>query len=140
MNEALVLNKRTNRFVKVGTPRYLRLLREGAVDPPPPPPKPEASAEPPATREPTATATATAAAKPQPQPPPNLRANVIEQATDIVRENKEQFLDLSQRETDKLLRRMLYEKLCVAKKKKKKKKVKFKSRKVDSSSSSSSED
>ena len=131
MNEALVLNKRTNRFVKVGTPRYLRLLREGAVDPPPPPPpKPEASAEPPAASV-SAAATATAT-----QPPPNLKASVIEQATDIVRDNKEQFLDLSQRETDKLLRRMLYEKLCVAKKKKKK--VKFKSRKVDSSSSSSS--
>ena len=137
MNEALVLNKRTNRFVKVGTPRYLRLLREGAVDPPPPPPpKPEASAEPPAA--PVSAAAAAAATATATQPPPNLKASVIEQATDIVRDNKEQFLDLSQRETDKLLRRMLYEKLCVAKKKKKR--VKFKSRKVDSSSSSSEED
>jgi hypothetical protein len=141
MNEALVLNKRTNRFVKVGTPRYLRLLREGAVDPPPPPPpSPEASAEPPAAPVPLAREPAAAAEH------PSLKASIIEQATDIVRDNKVQFLDLSQRDTDKLLRRMMYEKLCMnaraEKKKKKKSKVKFKSRKVaeESSSSSSEED
>ena len=132
MNEPLVLNKRTNRFVKVGTPRYLRLLREGAVDPPPPPPSPEASAEPPAAPVPLAREPAAA------KPAAGLKAGVIEQATDIVRDNKEQFLDLSQRQTDKLLRRMLYEKLCVGDKakKNKKSKVKFKSRKVEESSSS----
>ena len=138
MNEPLVLNKRTNRFVKVGTPRYLRLLREGAVDPPPPPPSPEASAEPPTAPVPLAREPAVA------KPAAGLKAGVIEQATDIVRDNKEQFLDLSQRQTDKLLRRMLYEKLCVGDKakKNKKSKVKFKSRKVaeESSSSSSEED
>ena len=132
MNEPLVLNKRTNRFVKVGTPRYLRLLREGAVDPPPPTPSPEASAEPPAAPVPLAREPAAA------KPAAGLKASVIEQATDIVRDNKEQFLDLSQRQTDKLLRRMLYEKLCVGDKakKNKKSKVKFKSRKVEESSSS----
>ena len=136
MNEPLVLNKRTNRFVKVGTPRYLRLLREGAVDPPPPPPSPEASAEPPAAPVPLAREPAAA------KPAAGLKASVIEQATDIVRDNKEQFLDLSQRQTDKLLRRMLYEKLCVGDKakKNKKSKVKFKSRKVAEESSSSEED
>ena len=136
MNEPLVLNKRTNRFVKVGTPRYLRLLREGAVDPPPPPPSPEASAEPPAAPVPLAREPAAA------KPAAGLKAGVIEQATDIVRDNKEQFLDLSQRQTDKLLRRMLYEKLCVGDKakKNKKSKVKFKSRKVAEESSSSEED
>ena len=139
MNEPLVLNKRTNRFVKVGTPRYLRLLREGAVDPPPPappPPSPEASAEPPAAPVPLAREPAVA------KPAAGLKASVIEQATDIVRDNKEQFLDLSQRQTDKLLRRMLYEKLCVGDKakKNKKSKVKFKSRKVAEESSSSSEE
>jgi hypothetical protein len=136
MNEPLVLNKRTNRFVKVGTPRYLRLLREGAVDPPPPPPSPEASAEPPAAPVPLAREPAAA------KPATGLKAGVIEQATDIVRDNKEQFLDLSQRQTDKLLRRMLYEKLCVGDKakKNKKSKVKFKSRKVAEESSSSSEE
>jgi hypothetical protein len=135
MNEPLVLNKRTNRFVKVGTPRYLRLLREGAVDPPPPP-SPEASAEPPAAPVPLAREPAAA------KPAAGLKAGVIEQATDIVRDNKEQFLDLSQRQTDKLLRRMLYEKLCVGDKakKNKKSKVKFKSRKVAEESSSSSEE
>ena len=134
MNEPLVLNKRTNRFVKVGTPRYLRLLREGAVDPPPP--SPEASAEPPAAPVPLAREPAAA------KPAAGLKASVIEQATDIVRDNKEQFLDLSQRQTDKLLRRMLYEKLCVGDKakKNKKSKVKFKSRKVAEESSSSEED
>jgi hypothetical protein len=122
--------------VKVGTPRYLRLLREGAVDPPPPPPSPEASAEPPAAPVPLAREPAAA------KPAAGLKASVIEQATDIVRDNKEQFLDLSQRQTDKLLRRMLYEKLCVGDKaeKKKKSKVKFKSHKVAEESSSSEED
>ena len=136
MNEPLVLNKRTKRFVKVGTPRYPRLLREGAVDPPPPPPSPEASAEPPAAPVPLAREPAAA------KPAAGLKAGVIEQATDIVRDNKEQFLDLSQRQTDKLLRRMLYEKLCVGDKakKNKKSKVKFKSRKVAEESSSSSEE
>ena len=136
MNEPPALNKRTNRIVKVGTPRYLQLLREGAVDPPPPPPSPEASAEPPAAPVPLAREPAAA------KPAAGLKASVIEQATDIVRDNKEQFLDLSQRQTDKLLRRMLYEKLCVGDKakKNKKSKVKFKSRKVAQESSSSSEE
>jgi hypothetical protein len=141
MDESVVLNKRTNRFVKVGTPRYLRLLREGAVDPPTPACEPEAPAEPPVAP------VSPAAAAAQPAPNDLLKDSIIEKTTEIVRENKEQFADLTQGETDKLLRRMLYEKLCGdggkknakknAKKKKKKKRVKFKSRKVAEEESSS---
>ena len=60
----------------------------------------------------------------------------------IIKENEPQFKELTQKETDQLLKRMLYEKLVLSKPKKEKKqpnpkKKKYKLRKIESSSEES---
>jgi len=115
MNVRKVINPRTNRFVHVGTQKYKRLISEGVIQP---------VADPEEIIRP---ATAPAA-------PENLKVKLIETATDIVKENAAKFTpELTQEQTDRLLKKMLYEKLCIKPKpsndrkpKKKKKKTKFK--------------
>ena len=60
----------------------------------------------------------------------------------IIKENSKDFKSLSQKQSDELLKKMLYEKLCIDKPKKKqnnKSKLKFKVRSLDSSDESSSD-
>lgn len=81
---------------------------------------------------------------------PPIKKKLVELTTDIVKENKTKFKkDLTQEQTDQLLRRLLYEKLCLDKKEKSKgkgkgkcetKKKKFKVKTPPPSSSEDSED
>lgn len=95
--------------------------------------------------------------KPEPEPEPeiiepeepakvDIKPVLKKELKTIIKENKNEFKNLTQKESDQLLKRMLYEKLCVDKQKEKekkkekpKKKTKFKLRKVISSSESESE-
>jgi len=72
-----------------------------------------------------------------PQPTSNpLRERMTDIASDVLMRNKEKFkADLSDAQTDELLKRLLYEKLCVSKKPKRKKKKHY----VSSSEESESE-
>ena len=45
--------------------------------------------------------------------PVPLREKVIEASTDIIAENKKAFTGITQQESDELLRKLLYEKLCI---------------------------
>ena len=48
--------------------------------------------------------------------PVPLREKVIEASTDIIAENKKAFTGITQQESDDLLKRLLYEKLCITQK------------------------
>ena len=113
-----VFNKRTNRWLKKGSLSYIKALSLGELELPP-------EAEP----------------QPEPEVPP-VKAKLIETMTDIVAQNKPKFAqELTQKQTDALLKKMLYEKLCVSKKKPKKaKKKKSKFKIVEPPSSSSEEE
>jgi hypothetical protein len=66
-----------------------------------------------------------------------LKTEVAKLSVDLVKKNKPQFLDLTQDETDSLLRKLLIAKLAP---KKPKKKSKFKLRQPSSSDESSDSD
>jgi len=113
-----VLNPKTNRLVKIGTQNYRRLVREGVIKPMEQPPEPKI--EPP----------------PEPiEPPPSpietqkfneddYHAKMAQTFQQIVKENESKLVDLSQKSCDVLLKKLLYQKLCVEEPKKKPKKVK----------------
>ena len=138
-----VLNPQTNRFVRIGTQKYKRLVREGIITPidqaPTPEPTPEQISEP------------TPVTPPVEIVAPDFDNNdfkklMAEQFTQVVRENESKLVDLSQKSCDQLLKKLLYQKLCVdkpekkAKKSKKNKKKKFKIVEPSSSSSESESD
>ena len=84
-----------------------------------------------------------------PKPPEvqekELKSEVKAEMKSIIKENKNEFKELTQKETDQLLKRMLFEKLCVNKKKEKKiakpkTKKKYKVVQPSSSDESSSEE
>jgi hypothetical protein len=130
----LILNPKTNRFVKVGGPKYNRLVKEGFI-------KPEATPEP--LSETIVEPEAVPEAVPEPThvpKPVSVKAEMAKVAVDLVKKNEAQFVDLSKKETDKLLRKLLLEKLCPEKPKKKKKKSKYKLRTPPPSSSDESSD
>jgi hypothetical protein len=119
MNVRKIINPKTNRFVNVGTQKYKRLVSEGVIQP-----VDAAPAAPAAAPAPAAPAPAAAAA------PASLKVKLIETATDIVKENANKFsTELTQEQTDRLLKKLLYEKLCIPIKAKKKKKPKEKKKK-----------
>ena len=74
-----------------------------------------------------------------PQTPEPIKGKLAETLTDIVAENKSKFVDLSEKETNKLLRKLLTLKLTKKKKKKKKKKIIVSSSDDSDSDSDSSE-
>ncbi len=130
------LNKQTGRYVKFGSRTYVRGLKAGDIDPEP-------------VKEPTVTFDEPVI-EPLEAPPPsptredNVQVQQFDNADmkdklrstmmELVEEQKAQFVGLSQKQNEALLRKMLYEKLCVTDKKtkskktqpKKKKKSKFK--------------
>jgi hypothetical protein len=111
-----VLNPQTKRYVKKNSQQYNKLVREGVIQ---------------------------AIEEPAEETPP-IKALLAEELTTIVKENKPLFQkELTQAQSDALLRKLLYEKLCISKKPKKeektKKKKKFKIVAPPSSSESESE-
>jgi hypothetical protein len=126
--ETHILNPSTNRFVLVGSSKYKRLVKEGVIKPHVP--QPQTQPQPAPSR------------PPSPESPPSTRSlkkELIKTTTDIVRDNRQDFVDLTQKQTDALLKRMLYEKLCIDKPNAKKKTHKKHKKKYASSSSDSSD-
>jgi hypothetical protein len=128
MNSKKILNPATNRFVNYGSQKYYRLVNEGVIKLP-------VEAIPEVKTE----------VKPEPIVAPPVKQLLAEELTTIVKENKPLFQkELTQKETDALLRRLLYEKLCIKKKEKKpkekpKKKKKYKIKTPPQSSESESD-
>ena len=134
------LNRQTGRYVKFGSRTYVRGLKAGDIDPEP-------------VKEPTVTFEEPVI-EPLEVPPPSpesitrqdnvqiqqfdsvdmkdkLRSTMME----LVEEQKAQFVGLSQKQNEALLRKMLYEKLCVTDKKTKSKKTQPKKKKKSKSKS-----
>ena len=113
-----IINPLTKRFVKIGSPAYKRLVRAGTL--------------PPASEEPE-------------KPEFNekiLQTKLADVSTDIIRDNLKTIIKsqkLSDKEMDMLLKKMLFDKLCLAKPEKKEKKKKKKFKIVEPSSESESE-
>jgi len=125
MHKKIVLNPESNRFVKINSAKYKRLVKEGVIQVQTPEPAEEVK-----TPEP-----------PKPAETPSLpKAEIAEQCVNIVAQNKSKFENLSKEETDVLLRTLLVEKLfgkMSTKEKKPKKKTKFKVKTPPSSESES---
>ena len=125
-----IQNPLTKRYVKIGSPQHKRLVRNGTLPPETPPePNPEALGIPIEFNE------------------KHLQNKLAEISTDLIRDNLKTIVKsqkLSDKDMDILLKKMLYEKLCMkpdktkpkeTKEKKKKKKFKI----VEPSSESESE-
>ena len=140
MQKGYALNPETNRIIKTSTAKYKKLVKLGIIVPevqnavekvktsvpevqniPVPPPAPA----------------------PAPAPAPPVKALLAQELTDIVAEHKAKFAaELTEKETNALLKQLLYEKLVKKPKKPKKpksKKTKFKLRTPPSSSSDQSD-
>jgi hypothetical protein len=119
-----VLNPQTGRFVKVGAQRHRRLVRMGIL-----------SAE--VTEVggidesvfDTERSGVERSDELPPEPPklvrsraiPPVKKRLVHAATDVIKEQRHQFeAELTQKQTDELLKKLLYEKLCVSKPRKKK--------------------
>ena len=127
MHKKIVLNPESNRFVKINSAKYKRLVKEGVIQVQTPEPAEEVK---PAETPPP----------PPPTPPSLPKAEIAEQCVNIVAQNKSKFENLSKEETDILLRTLLVEKLfgkMSTKEKKPKKKTKFKVKAPPSSESES---
>ena len=120
MNSKKVLNPKTNRFVHFGSQKFNRLVMEGVIKP-----AEEKAVE-------------VKAEEPNIEPP--IKKMLAEELTTIVKQNMPLFeKEMTQKESDALLRKLLYEKLCIKKTDKKtKKKKKFKVRAPPPSSESES--
>ena len=73
----------------------------------------------------------------------DFKENLKNTMKQIIKENNKEFKGLSQKQTDQILKKLLYEKLCIDKpkpKKNNKSKLKFKIRSLDSSDESSEYD
>ena len=129
-----ILNKRTNRMIKRGTQAYRNALKAGDLDltEPTPPPTPEPEPEP--------------EIEPEPETfdESKLQIKLVELSTDMIQKNMKKIVKaqkLSDQEMDSLIKKMLYQKLCIDEpepKKAKPKKAKKKSFKVVQPSSSKS--
>ena len=122
------LNPKTNRYFKKGSPTYNKLFTDGFFNE-----KPQI-VEPIVEIEPIVEAVCDSKL--------NIKPIIKSELKTIIKDNKNDFVGLNQRETDELLKRMLYEKLFLNKKQPKvkntKKTKKSKKYKVQSSSSDSS--
>ena len=123
-----VLNKRTNRMVKVGTQSYRNALRSGDIEPP----KTVEAIEPEPVEE------------PEPEfSESKLQKKLADISTNMIKDNMRQIVKaqkLTDTEMDDMLKKMLYKKLCIEEPKKKvqiKKKKKFKIKEPSSSESES---
>ena len=151
MPQTHVLNPQTNRMLKLTSKNCKRLIQLGIIQPPEPQENTKDSDE-------TKLVSSQLTQEPEPPKPPEvpvreanrtsiekeLKKEVKTEMKKIINENKNEFKELSQRETDALLKRMLFEKLCVNKPKPKKiakpKTKKYKVVQPSSSDESSSEE
>ena len=101
-----LLNTRTSRYVKKGSPSYNKLVVSGYFD--------ETPKTEPIDGE---TKHVETAIEPNvdPEPEPDLKKEIKPILQEIVKENKSEFVGLTQKQTDELLKKMLYEKLCLNK-------------------------
>ena len=92
-----IKNPLTNRMIHYGTPLYAKLVREGVIEPYVP--------------------NTDAACRNEVQSPPpikRLQPMLTASLVETVEDNRDQFSpDLTQEQTDRLLRKMLYQKLCL---------------------------
>ena len=117
-NDSLILNPKSNRFVKKTSQTGIRLLKELATSPPKAP-------TPPIVNTPTPTPVQTA---------------LLETCAELVAKNTPEFKNLTADETDALFRRLLLERLSIAPAKTKPKPKKKGNFRVQSSSSDSESD
>ena len=138
------LNTQTNRMIKSGTRNFNRLNKLGLLQFPtgdhqiPPTKEPELAIE---TTELEPEKTEEVVVEEQ-----NIKPVLEKELKSIIKENKNEFKNLTQKESDELLKRMLYQKLVLnvpkKQKEKKKKTTKFKLKKIvvsDSDTDSESE-
>ena len=124
-NEDYVLNPRTQRMILKTSRQCVLLQKQGLITleaPPEPEPEPIKAER----KKPSSAA---------------YKKALMHSMTDVARDNKTSFKNLSQKESDKMLKKLLYEKLMVPKKKPKKKKpVVVSSSESDSGSDQSESD
>ncbi len=116
-----IINPLTKRYVTIGSQAYKRLVRDGTLP----------------------------AASPEPEKPEfnekNLQTKLADVSTDMIKDNLKTIIKsqkLSDKDLDTLLKKMLFDKLCIKpekKEKEKKKKKKFKIVEPSSDSESESE-
>jgi hypothetical protein len=115
MSEMYILNPKSQRYISKTSRLYIRLVKEGVIV--------EPVVEPEALPEPVVV--------PQ-KPPTSLKKKLAKVAVGVIAENSQELAgtrDLDDDQVDQLLKRMLYEKLCLEPAKKKKPKAKPKKRK-----------
>ena len=140
IKEGHCYNPQSKRICRLDTAKTKKLIKSGIIVLP-------RDLEMPNERIPETPEPETPILEPEPPKPPEvqekeLKSEVKAEMKKIIKENEPQFKELTQKETDKLLRVMLYEKLVLSKPKKEKKqpkpkKKKYKLRKIESSSEES---
>ena len=133
-----VLNPLSNRYVNTSSKTYRRLLKKGVITVPEEQPIPSTPPSSPVTPPtPIVTPPPPIATLPPPiatsEPPlPCAKTLVIDHLTNIAADHTGELSGLSQKDTEILLRKLLYERLCVTppEKAKKAKKSKAKAKKV----------
>lgn len=132
MSTEYALNVKTGRYCKIGSRTYQRALKAGHIN--------SDYTEPtkitPEIAEPQPITPPVEVKTPPPSPTNNIKVQKFDAAelkklmgetmTDIIKENKPQFKDLTQKQTDVMLKKLLYDKLMIDQKSKKSKKVKAK--------------
>jgi hypothetical protein len=142
MNPLYCLNPETGRMLKKDTAKYRRMVKTGIIVETKTP-ETHKTVETPETTEKVKT---TDNVKITEEKPPLIKAKLVELGVDLVDKNRTDFQDLNEKETTKLLRRLLLERLAPSEKekntkeKKKQKKKKKKLIKVESSDSDSDSD
>jgi hypothetical protein len=107
MSELYILNPKSQRYISKTSRLYIRLVKEGVIV--------EPVVEPEALPEPVVV--------PQ-KPPTSLKKKLAKVAVGVIAENSQELAgtrDLDDDQVDQLLKRMLYEKLCLTEKKSKRK-------------------
>ena len=142
INPDYSVNSKTGRFVKKGSRTYSKMLKMGQISDNLP--KKEEKAEEKVDK--VEEKEEIEEIKPEIKyNDVDFKENLKKTMKDIIKENNKEFKGLSQKQTDQILKKLLYEKLCIDKPKPKKKqnnksKLKFKIRSLDSSDESSEDD
>jgi hypothetical protein len=104
----MIKNPITGRRILIGGKAYTKLLAKGLIEPP--------DEEKPEEKE-------------RPEQKTDFEEKLINTSIDVAKENITKFKKISQEESDELLKRLLYEKLCLEPQKNESRKVKFKKNK-----------
>jgi hypothetical protein len=112
------LNTSTGRYCVVGSKTYIRARKGGHIREPEPVLAVDTAKQP----EPVLAVDAARQSEPQSRPDnvvvegdvnDELKSKLAQECSDIVNQHVSQFKGITQKQTDTLLRRMLYEKLCI---------------------------